>query len=65
LSLTFEERHSALWLKLKEHMEQQLDLLRRKNDGSHDEIVTANIRGRIAILKELSALDAPIEVTDE
>lgn len=64
--LTLEERHSALWTKLKEHMQQQIDLLRLKNDGALDEVTTASIRGEIRALKRLSAVDQPpIEVTDE
>lgn len=59
--MTHDERHSALWMKLKEHMQQQLDLLRRKNDAiSLGEIETAALRGRIFALKELSALDTDL-----
>lgn len=65
MTLTHEERHSALWLKLKEYMEVEIVRLRVKNDGQLDELTTANIRGRIAALKEFAALDAQQTVTDE
>jgi hypothetical protein len=49
-----------------EYVAEQTDLLRRKNDGMLDELTTANIRGRIAALKELAAqATVPPEVTDE
>jgi len=66
LKLNFEERNSGLWNRIKEHAQQQIDLLRRKNDGALDEVTTASVRGRIAAYKELVALEeAPPEVTDD
>jgi len=66
VTLTYEEKHSALWQKLKQHLGEEIQRLREKNDGQHDEVATAKLRGRIAALKELSALDAdPIAVTGE
>ena len=66
MTLTFEEKHSAVWKKLKLHMAEEIQRLREKNDGQHDDVATAKLRGRIAALKELSALDAdPIAVTGE
>lgn len=50
------ERQSAVWIKLRDHMAQRLADLRTKNDGPHDGVDTANLRGRIAQLKELLAL---------
>ena len=60
MNLSFEERQSSLWAKLKGHIEAEIDLLRRKNDGMMDEATTANIRGRIAALKNLAALDSDL-----
>lgn len=55
------ERQTAVWIKLRDHMAQRLVDLRSKNDGPHDEVNTANLRGRIAQLKELLALGNPPE----
>jgi hypothetical protein len=57
VKLTYEEKHSALWLKLKEHMTGRMDVLRKKNDGDFDAVATAAIRGQIRELKNLVALD--------
>lgn len=65
MELSFEEQHSALWIKLKNYVESEIQRLRIKNDGQHDDVTTANIRGRIAALKEIAALDAPQVVADE
>ena len=53
------ERQSAIWLKLKKHYEARLELLRAKNDGNLDAIETVRLRGRIAEIKGLLALDDP------
>ena len=66
MTLTHEERHSALWLKLKEHMTERIDTLRRKNDGDFDATTTASIRGGIRELKNLVALETdPPAVGDD
>lgn len=66
MKLNFEERNSALWQKISEHAGQEIDRLRRKNDSALDDVTTANVRGRIAALKELLAVAEPqAEVTDE
>jgi hypothetical protein len=66
VKLTHEDRHSRVWAMVMEYVAEQTDLLRRKNDGMLDELTTANIRGRIAALKELAAqATVPPEVTDE
>jgi ribosomal protein L30/L7E len=66
LTLTHEERHSALWLKLKEHIAEQIDMLRRRNDGDFDAVTTASIRGQIRALKNLVALETdPPTVADD
>lgn len=61
------EIHSELWMKLKEHMEQRLASLRLQNDVSKPSDQTEKLRGRIAELKILLALDqAPaIVVADD
>lgn len=53
------ERQSPLWLKLKSHMEKRIAALRVKNDSDKDTEATAKLRGRIAELKILAALDNP------
>lgn len=55
------DRQSAVWLKLKKHLEAELQRLRVKNDGNLDEKRTAILRGRIGEIKAILALenDAP------
>jgi hypothetical protein len=54
------EKDSDCWRRLKKELERQLDAERARNDGiNHDERQTAYLRGRIAVLKELIALDTP------
>lgn len=53
------ERYSAVWVKLKEHIEDRLDLHRKKNDADLSSDETARLRGRIAELKYLLDLDNP------
>lgn len=64
------ERHeidSPLWQRLKAHLEEEIRIQRTKNDGDHDAIRTADIRGRIAQLKALLALGNldPAQVADD
>lgn len=65
--LTRIETQSQLWLKLKKHMQERVDVLRAKNDGDLDTTETARLRGRIAAIKELIALEdhSPFIVADE
>lgn len=67
MKLTDLERHSALWRKLNEHLEDQLRICRLKNDGDMSDLETAKLRGRIAALKSIIALaePSPIQVADE
>lgn len=53
------ERHGQLWRDLMRHCEDRLAELRQRNDADQDERVTANLRGRIAEIKALLALDKP------
>jgi hypothetical protein len=62
--LTSMERQSALWKRLLEHMKAQRDVLREKNDNDLNEAATARVRGRIAQLTELVALDTPAPGVD-
>lgn len=49
---------SAVWLKLKRHMEERIEALRRKNDRHVDERRTSQLRASIGELKYLTGLDA-------
>lgn len=58
--LTAGEAHSALWKRLKEHMEERLAAHRAKNDATAlDPIQTAAVRGAIKELKVLLGMDKP------
>lgn len=59
LKLSESEANSALWLKIKAHLEQRLERHRIRNDGNLPPDATANLRGRIAEAKYLLALDQP------
>lgn len=64
--MTHDEKHSALWLKMRDHYTMMLARLRETNDGrGMPEADTAFLRGRIAQVKEFLALEKdPGEVTD-
>jgi hypothetical protein len=64
LKLTYEERHSALWVKLAEHLEARLDLLRAKNDNPIPAEETSRLRGQIREVKSLLALGQPETTVD-
>ena len=53
------ERHTQLWRDLMRHVEDRIAELRQRNDADQDERATAALRGRIAELKALLALDKP------
>jgi hypothetical protein len=62
------EVDSALWKRLKAHIEEEIRIQRAKNDGDQEVVETAKIRGRIAQLKALLALgeiQSPAQVTDD
>lgn len=63
MTLTPNDRASALWLKLRAHMADRLETLRAMNDGELEPIATAKLRGRIAEVKNLLALDEDDEGT--
>lgn len=53
------ERHTHLWKKIRAHAELRLASLRVKNDNALGEVATAKLRGKIAELKYLLALENP------
>lgn len=66
VTLSVAERQSAVWLKIKAHLERRLDDQRKRNDGNLTADDTAKTRGRIAEIKELLKLgDAPKQVPVE
>jgi hypothetical protein len=54
--LTGTERHSGIWVSLERHLHERRDVLRKENDGPHDAIKTAEIRGQIKALSALISL---------
>lgn len=48
MKLTPIEAQSAVWVKVREHIQGRIDAHRRRNDGDMDPIQTARLRGRIA-----------------
>jgi hypothetical protein len=59
VKLTQYELQSAVWVKLREHLEQQLNDCRCRNDGDLNEIETSRLRGRISCLKAILAIGEP------
>ncbi len=59
-SLNDLEARTPLWMRVRGHMEQRLAELRAQNDTPLDDRKTAELRGRIAMLKELLAADKPL-----
>jgi hypothetical protein len=59
MKLTQAEAHSALWTKIKEHLESRIDSHRRKNDHDIDLIQTTRNRGRIAECMYLLEMATP------
>lgn len=56
---------TAVWRKVREHLEGTLAKARARNDDkSHDEIETAFLRGRISLAKHLLALGHPSPAPD-
>lgn len=54
------ERDSALWKRLEKHMNERLEVCRRKNDSRNlSELDTAYLRGEINQLKSFLALAHP------
>jgi hypothetical protein len=57
--LTSQDLASPTWVKLKKHMEAQLEKLRRKNENDLDPVVTAHVRGQIKAARDFLALGKP------
>lgn len=64
--LTLEDRRNHVWVKLRKHLEERRETLRRKNDADLDERRTARLRGQIAEITTLLALaeDQPTILQD-
>jgi hypothetical protein len=60
--LTKEDFATPTWLRLKEHCEARIAELRLSNDKSLGVDETARLRGRIAEVKSLLALDQPAKL---
>lgn len=56
------ERSSSVWMKLKEHIDSEISILRKRNDGDLDQYETSRLRGRISALKGLLAWGEPDQV---
>jgi hypothetical protein len=54
--LTEQDKATALWLRLRAHLEDRLAAARRRNDEPQPEANTATIRGEIKALKSFIAL---------
>ncbi len=61
MNLLPHEVMNPLWVKLKEHFENELTVLRERNDGDLDEIKTAKLRGRLFQIREFLLLERPAE----
>lgn len=57
--LTQADRNSGLWLRMKKHLKAERESLRARNDNALDPVQTATLRGRVAALNDLIALDEP------
>ncbi len=57
MKLTQQEQLSSAWKKIREHYTQRLLTLRERNDSTIDPAATEKLRGRIAEVKRLLALD--------
>jgi hypothetical protein len=56
-SLRNSDLHSETWVRLRKHLASRLNELRNKNDADLTPTETASLRGRIAEIKSLLALD--------
>lgn len=64
LKLSRDEKSSRLFTRLMEHWEDRLQSLRLQNDGDHDPVSSAKLRGRIAELKLNLSLDKELPEID-
>lgn len=56
MKLTEHDKQSSTWIKLKAHIEGEIDILRQRNDADSDAVATAKLRGRIFELKRILSL---------
>lgn len=63
--LTFGERSSPLWHKLREHLEQELEQDRLALEKDQSEQSTAAVRGKIRAIRHLLLLDQERPTTDD
>ena len=47
------EQQTAVWQKISEEISQRLTVAREQNDGDLDIMVTARLRGKIAVYREI------------
>lgn len=60
MTLSPQDRQSALWRQLEEHFTERLNVMRSKNDSKNlSEIETAYLRGEINQIKAFLALATP------
>lgn len=59
--LTLDDLSSGAWLRISAHLVAKLDEYRKKNDGNLAPDRTAELRGRIAEVKRILALDPRIK----
>jgi hypothetical protein len=57
LQLSQRDKQSDTWCLLLPYFESRLQAVREQNDGGHSAEVTSNLRGQIAVWKELIDLD--------
>lgn len=55
--LNVQELQSPVWVKLRDHLNERLDYLRKQNDCVMTEQATASLRGQILQVKALLAID--------
>ncbi len=60
LNLDQTERRSTAWLKVEKYLQERIEALRDQNDGDHDPIKTAKIRGQIDELKTMLKSQQPL-----
>lgn len=61
MTLTEHDKRSTLWLKLEAHLNERVEMYRKQNDGNLSPEETIRVRGRIAQLKEILALNEPMQ----
>lgn len=62
--LTLDDLRSQTWARLQEHLERRRAALQTQLEKDSSPEVTAKLRGRVAEIKELLALDAPARAPD-